>query len=273
MDPLQPGSASSFIRSLNTALSLRYPLNSAGDPFHHISSSSPALQLCSVVNCLPISSAFASSQMPIEALSNDAVNQTLTTMLQTPLALLRSILPILRAAHDPNNAPATVITCVPSPDRLVGVPFSGTAGVFKGIACNALVQALDVLRREVDASTVADRRSIRIVNVDVGFLQPVNVKRTHRGNSHSPDPPTTQLSPRDVERSLPSHLRNVYTVPFVAGLEGTAVSSQRRRLPDASALTHKLLKIVLSIKPSRVPDRSSVGRGGRSLCTHTLVQY
>lgn len=171
-------------------------------------------------------------------------------------------MPLLRS-RDTYNTPASIITCLPAPDRYVGTPFSGTNGAMRGIASNALVQALDVVRRELAVSdNTGNKRSIDIINLDVGFLQPAGTRKTHRGVSHALSSVAPQCQhPADVSASLPLHLRSVYTYPLVASLQGVSSESSRRSLPDASALSDKLLKIVCKPTAFRLSDRLSVGRG------------
>ncbi|CAD6564256.1 MAG: hypothetical protein CYPHOPRED_003234 [Cyphobasidiales sp. Tagirdzhanova-0007] len=265
LDAGNPLSASSFIRSLNTALSLRYPLNSPGDPFHHISSSSPALQLSSVLNCLPICS-YPSSPLPIEALPADAITHLLNCIVQTPLALFKGILPILRGAHSPTgHAYASIITCLPACDRYLGTPFSGSSGALRGIISNSLAQTNDVLRRELSAlgtPSASTKRQIRIVNLDVGFLQPVSAHRTHRGATHGADASSSRPTARDVESSLPGHLKAIYAPALTAAIDINANAIARKRLPDVHDLADKLMSIVLANKASKIPERTSVGVGG-----------
>lgn len=260
------------MRSLSTALSLRYPLHSAGDPFQNASGNNPGLQLSSIINCLPLSPSLAYNPGPIEAIPSDAVQQVLTTILTIPLSILRSVLPILRSSHDPYNAPCTVINCYAASDRYLGTPFSGSSGAFKGIISNAAAQCLDVLRRELSTVEATDRRPIKVVNVDVGFLLPVQPRRTHRGQCHDPavtgrnrnGSPNGTASASDVVRTLPQHLRAVYAPALAASLEMPATESGRRHLSSVEVLSHKLLKLVLSKSASNVPDRTSVGAGGES---------
>lgn len=269
LDTSNPASPSAFVRSLNTALSLRYPLHTAGDPFQNASSGTAGLQLSSLINCLPLSPSLASNPSPMEAIPSEEIQQVLTTILTIPLALLRSLLPILRASHDPHNAPCAVITCYSAPDRYLGTPFSGTAGALKGIVSNAAAQCLDVLRRELSTVQSGDRRTIKIVNVDVGFMQPVQTRRTHRGHNLDPsatgrrrnDSPAASASAAELENSLPQHLRAIYAPALVASAETAAAASARRHLPPVEALTHKLLKLVLKTNASSIPARTSVGAG------------
>lgn len=252
-----------FIRSLNTALSLRYPLRSAGDPFHYVSSSVPGIQLTSVINCLPLTRNDCAA-LPLEALPSHAFVNSLESTVVLPMSLSHSLLPLLRLSHDPSGLPATFITCLRATDRFVGTPFTGSTSAVPGIANNALASALDVLRRELSLVESRSRRNVKIVNVDVGFLQPVNTRKSHRGVSHSPENRSTGTSSLDIERSLPAHLREMYAPALLANYDARTQSA-RHRMPDAGALSDKLLGIVLAKKARHIPERASVGVGGRLL--------
>lgn len=269
---LQPASTTSFVRSLSTALSLRYPLKSAGDPFNHTSGSISGLQLSSVVNCLPISSAPATPQ-PFEALASDAVLGTLNALVHTPLNLLKSLLPLLRASHDPSGSPATIITCLPAAERYLGTPFSGSEGALRGIASNSLAQAMDVMRREISVVQSSSKRPISIVNLDVGFLQ----RLSKSGKKHSRGVPmpskASTVTAQDVERGLPSHLRSIYAPALISNIDVAAGEVVRRRLPSVEVLCEKLLSISLAKKASRLSDRYSVGSGGKKTAIrHTYAR-
>ncbi|KAK9894603.1 hypothetical protein P389DRAFT_98841 [Cystobasidium minutum MCA 4210] len=260
---------SQFCRALNTALSLRYPLRSAGDPFHYISSSSPGIQLTSVINCLALSNTDGLA-LPLEALPSDAISSTLESAVTIPMLLLQSILPILRVAHDPHGLPATVVTCFKATDRYIGTPFTGSTSAVPGLASNALASALDVLRRELELTESRSRRKIKIVNLDVGFLQPVNTRKTHRGVSHLPESRQSAGSQQNAEANLPAHIRELYAPALLANFD-TKARSSRHRMPDASVLSHKLLGIVLAKKARHIPDRTSVGVGVRSYYLASLL--
>lgn len=189
------------------------------------------------------------------------------------MLLLQSLLPILRGSHDPHGLPATVITCFRAPDRFVGTPFTGSTSAVPGIANNALASALDVLRRELDLVASRSRRKVKIVNLDVGFLQPVNTRKSHRGVSHSSENRNNaSVSSRSVESNLPTHLRDMYAPALLANYDQRTQSS-RYRMPDASALSDKLIAIVLAKKARHIPERASVGVGGKQPLTHFYRKF
>lgn len=204
--------------------------------------------------------------LPLEALPADTISNALESTVTIPMMLLQSVLPILRVAHDPSGLPATVVTCFRATDRYIGTPFTGSTGVVPGIASNALSSALDVLRRELELTESRSRRKIKIVNLDVGFLQSVNTRKSHRGVSHSPENRQRGSGQQISEANLPAHIRELYAPALLANFD-TRVRSSRHRMPDASVLSDKLLGIVLAKKARHIPDRASVGVGGRSIKT------
>ena len=202
----------------------------------------------------------------MEALSSEAINEAFTSLVTMPLALLRSICPIMRSSRDSYGTPTSIITCVSAPDRYVSAPFTGTSGAIKGVATNALLQSLNILRRELNATSTActgEQRQVNIRTIDVGFLQPVNTRRTHRGTCH--DPPDARFvrpTAQDLDTALPHHLQRLYTHAIMANIDSGLITSTRKRIPDANALSNKLLDLVLYPGSwANAFSRDSVGRG------------
>lgn len=104
----QSSSVSPFLRSLSTALSLRYPLHSSGDPF---SRPAHALALTGVVNCLSLAPtpAGADAPYPLEATESDAVRRQVGERVATVVGALKGLLPILRSAASRPGAPTGVL--------------------------------------------------------------------------------------------------------------------------------------------------------------------
>lgn len=105
----QSSSVSPFLRSLSTALSLRYPLHSSGDPFAR---PAHALALSGVVNCLPLvtsASATGTEPYPLEATENDLVKKQIGERVATMVGAVRGLLPILRTAAGRPGAPTGVL--------------------------------------------------------------------------------------------------------------------------------------------------------------------
>jgi NAD(P)-dependent dehydrogenase (short-subunit alcohol dehydrogenase family) len=165
LDPTDPGTIPQMLRSLSTSLSLRFPLNSPGDPFR------PAHQtpsLCSVVNALALATHCSTSHGstpvgPLEAISLASLSALLQGRVVASLAVLQGTLPLLRSAP----GKATVVTLVPASTSRVALPYVGA----QSIADGALAALTDVLRREVGNDKVI------VSNIDVGFFQ-----RSHHGS-------------------------------------------------------------------------------------------
>jgi hypothetical protein len=273
-----------FSRALNTALSLRYPLNSPGDPF---AAPNAALQLVALINCLPLispASSFASLPVPMEAIPADQISASLSGVQSTTLAILQRILPLFHTARATARrdipAPGIIITCLPAPQRYLGTPFSGQQGALLGLAASGLASAMDVLRRELtNSARDTGVRPVKVINVDVGFLaEPTAGKlpRTHRGNDisgrreHSPSPDRTSEnsfaagSAEQAEAALPRHLKEIYAPALLAaiGNANEVTRHKRKHLPPHHALADKLIHLVLAKKASHIPDRVAVGAGG-----------
>ena len=114
------------------------------------------------------------------------------------------------------------------------------------------------------SSSEVSKRQIKIVNVDVGFLQPVSNRRTHRGTAHGIDASTKRPVARNITRGLPSHLKAVYAPALQANIDADANTMARKTLSSAHDLAEKLLHVVLAKKASKIPDRTSVGTGGKA---------
>ncbi|KWU44897.1 hypothetical protein RHOSPDRAFT_28972 [Rhodotorula sp. JG-1b] len=163
LDPKESSSVSPFLRSLSTALSLRYPLHSSGDPF---SRPAHALALTGVVNCLSLaSSSSSSSPYPLEATENDFVRKEVGERVATVVGVVRGLLPILRSAAARPGAPTGVfLSLVPTASSNLSLPFASLASA----ADAAIASVLHSLRREVSAST---SHNVRMTTLQVGFFQ------------------------------------------------------------------------------------------------------
>lgn len=275
------GEARPFSADLNTALSLRYPLNSPGDPF---AAPDAALQLVAVINCLPLSGRLTPSSslpLPLEAMPAESLAESLSGVQATSLAVLQKVLPLFRTpkatARRDIPAPGIITTCYPSAQRHLGTPFSGHQGSALGLAAAGLAFAMDIMRRELALSARdAGIRPIKIVNVDVGFLaskEHSKPHRTHRGNDVGPreaasisdEEKPASYSAQEAKAALPRHLRETYGPALLAAAEdGDSARQNRRHMPPHHALADRLLHLVLAKKASHIPDRLSVGAGGKA---------
>ncbi|GAA5960592.1 hypothetical protein JCM8115_003237, partial [Rhodotorula mucilaginosa] len=162
LDPKESSSVSPFLRSLSTALSLRYPLHSSGDPF---SRPAHSLALTGVVNCLSLASSATANPYPLEATENDFVRKEVGERVATVVGVVRGLLPILRSAAARPAAPTGVfLSLVPTASSNLALPFASLASA----ADAAIASILHSLRREVSAST---SHNVRMTTLQVGFFQ------------------------------------------------------------------------------------------------------
>ena len=267
------------MQQLNTALSRRYPLNSPGEPF------SSTLELVSFINLFPLSTSSSSSSAPSSATSAPlpteawssadfgSLGEHYTASLVVPLQILSaSVLQAFRTSRRLHDVPATVITCLPGPERLLGTPFSGARGAAgKSATANATAAEMDILRRELHSVHLVNRgsRDIRVVNVDVGFLAPPPSPPAASGPSPGlgPDAQPAAAAHATSADILPRHIRDVYGSALLAGLgwgkrPSPARTASARSAPPHTDLSDKLLQLVVSERGSAIPDRTSVGSGG-----------
>ena len=262
------------MQQLNTALSRRYPLNSPGEPF------SSTLELVSFINLFPLSTSSSSAStgtisapLPTEAWSSaefGSLGEHYTASLVVPLQILSSsVLQSFRTSRRLHDVPATVITCLPGPERLLGTPFSGASGAAgKGATANAIAAEMDILRRELHSVHLVNRgsRGIRVVNLDVGFLAPPASPTSASGSEAGAEAQPAGSNATSAG-ALPRHIRDVYGSALLAGLGWGRHTSPARTASARPALPHtdlsdKLLQLVMSERGSAIPDRTSVGSGG-----------
>ncbi|KAG8872838.1 hypothetical protein FRC20_008985 [Serendipita sp. 405] len=187
LNPREPASVPYFLRSLNAALSLRYPLNTPGDPYLPTGtspsssaaspwggSSAPAANLLTTcISLLSLSDPMNATQhspSPLERL--DLSNAYLPLLFEThvtPLAVIQGLLPLFRVATSKqslggssskfSNSTPTIIFLVPAVASLVGVAFDGA----RAMAMGALVKGIEVLRREIGSD-------MNVILCDVGTV-------------------------------------------------------------------------------------------------------
>ncbi|KIM28967.1 hypothetical protein M408DRAFT_329012 [Serendipita vermifera MAFF 305830] len=171
LNPKEPASVPYFHRSLNAALSLRFPLNTPGDPYlpsgSSPSSNSPMANV--LVSCISLLSLSATSTTPTPFERLDLSSTYLPLMYEaqiTPLAVIQSILPLFRISSGKQGLSksrgttcrTSIIALVPAASSRVGVAFNSAGAM----AVAGFVKGLEVLRREVDETDV--------VIVDVGAI-------------------------------------------------------------------------------------------------------
>ena len=107
----QASSVAPFLRSLSTALSLRFPLHTSGDPY---ASPSNALSLSAVVNCLSLNRA-TDSLCPVEGYENDEVRRSVGERVATTVGVVKGIMPIMRTAASRPGQPEGVFLSLCKP--------------------------------------------------------------------------------------------------------------------------------------------------------------
>ncbi|KAK0484044.1 hypothetical protein IW261DRAFT_1466403 [Armillaria novae-zelandiae] len=182
LDPTETGTIPVFLRSLSSALSRRFPLNSPGDPF-----SSPASHpyIHAVVSLLSLAGPVHHAPFEHISLQSDYLTYLTATQI-TPLQVIQSLLPLLR--NVPSKGKKPIIVCVPATDARIGLPFSS----LQSMSAAGTLRAVEVLRREIQVAALTGKteamRNISVVVADVG--------------SFNVGPPTHFLPPEDVYKAM-----------------------------------------------------------------------
>ncbi|KAI0080504.1 hypothetical protein K474DRAFT_1657631 [Panus rudis PR-1116 ss-1] len=228
VNPLEPEWIITFIRSVSSTLSRRFPISAAGDP-HAPPSTRVYIQSVISLLTLPSSNNSVSTPVPLERLSPPSYNQCVQDTHLTPLLLLQCILPFLRVTpfrsldNLANNvARKSIVVCVPAAHARVGLPFLGQ----EAIAGAANLRMVDVLRRELKAASLSSGggsfKDLKVVTVDVGS--------TDIGEWL---PPPVDDKPR----------LNAYE-PALRGLVGSSPAALRRTWTSPAVLSHAILKVI-----------------------------
>ncbi|GAA6005016.1 uncharacterized protein JCM10292_002599 [Rhodotorula paludigena] len=255
LDPHESSSVGPFLRSLSTALSLRYPLHTAGDPF---SRPAHALALTGVVNCLSLSSPPA-APYPLEATDADVVRKLVGEKVQTVVGAIKGLLPFLRAAAARPGAPTgMLVSLVPAPSTNLSIPFHSLTSA----ADAAISSLLHSLRRELSASTTSN---VQLSILEVGFFQA----------------PAAAPAPRATGPPLPIRLESVYApalarraLPTDAGATAKASVKGARRATELRRLSRRVWQVL--VRPTHAGAVERIGAGSRtylfvSFLPHALV--
>ncbi|KAJ7102449.1 hypothetical protein B0H15DRAFT_898709 [Mycena belliarum] len=192
MDPNEPSTVTSFLRSLSSALARRFPITSAGDPFAAPSAHPYIHSVISLLSLPP-----PSVHAPLEHISlRSTYLPYLTSTHIVPLQLIQALLPMLRTgpSRGRDGAKKSIIVCLPATAARVGLPFAA----MQSMSAVSTLRGVEVLRREVNIAALTDKseamKNIRVVAVDVGafnfgqldtFLPPSEVYRAMEGWSSS----------------------------------------------------------------------------------------
>jgi len=222
------------------SISLRYPLNVAGDPYLPAATSASTNILISVISLLSLSP--SPPPTPIERL--DLPQTYLPTLYEThlsPLAVIQAVLPQFRVASNRQgrNGRTTVVVAVPSVASRVGVPFDGA----KAMAVAGLVKGVEVLRREVGNDP-------KVVIVDVGSLSTDPKDAVNKGQEKKPELDVTALT-RAWSASERLAYGPAYEVAVGRAIEGPPRHKKRvRRTPeDVQVFVDAILGVVQAGRP------------------------
>ncbi|KAK4058807.1 hypothetical protein OIO90_000253 [Microbotryomycetes sp. JL221] len=256
LDPVEASSVAPFLRSLSTALSLRFPLHTSGDPY---ASPSQALALTAVVNCLSLCEP-PSSLCPVEGFDGDDVRRAVGERVATAVGVIKGILPILRTtAGRPGQPNGTLISLVPAPSANVALPFMSLASA----ADAAITSILHSLRRELSATRSSN---VRIQILETGFFDAPS--SNVNGGSRSMD-----------SAPLPVRLQSLYAPALsrrsITGFSGerggngfqSNRSCSRRKVTQPRKLSNKVFNMIVHERGGRL---SSTGAGS---LTYRLASF
>lgn len=103
---MQSSSVQPFTRSLSTALSLRYPLHTSGDPF---SRPSHSLALSAVINCLSLVPAPERPALcPLEGFESELIRTQIGERVSTIVGIIKAVLPLMRTSASRPGQPEGV---------------------------------------------------------------------------------------------------------------------------------------------------------------------
>ncbi|GAA6029275.1 hypothetical protein JCM8097_003599 [Rhodosporidiobolus ruineniae] len=246
LDPNDSFTVSAFLRSLSTALSLRFPLHTSGDPF---SRPAQALALTGVVNCLSLTAA-PEALAPLEAAENDVVRRLVGERVATVVGVVKGLLPILRQAAGRPGAPTgSFISLVPSSSSNLSLPFLASTSA----ADAALSSLFHSLRRELSASSTSAQ--VQLTILETGLIS-------------SPASPSL---PPPVRAPLPIRLEYVYAPALARRMPVQDTGAARtkcktRKGTEVRRLTKRVVKMLL-----RPGNTSAVERFGAGSTTYLLV--
>ncbi|KAJ6502209.1 hypothetical protein C8R45DRAFT_975762 [Mycena sanguinolenta] len=192
LDPNEPSTVTTFLRSLSSALSRRFPITTVGDPFVAPSAHPYIHSVISLLSLPP-----PPIHAPLEHISlRSAYLPYLTATHIVPLQVIQALLPMLRTGPNRvrNGPKKSIIFCLPATVTRVGLPFSS----MQSMSAASTLRAAEVLRREVNIAALTDKseamKNIKVVVVDVGafnfgpldtFVPPTEVYKAMEGWSSS----------------------------------------------------------------------------------------
>ncbi|KAJ7438448.1 hypothetical protein FB451DRAFT_1303450 [Mycena latifolia] len=192
LDPNEPSTVTTFLRSLSSALSRRFPTTATGDPFVAPSAHPYIHSVISLLTLAP-----PAIHAPLEHISlRSAYLPYLNATHVVPLQIIQALLPMLRTGPNRGRegAKKSIIVCLPATAARVGLPFAA----MQSMSATSTLRGVEVLRREVNIAALTDQseamKNIRVVVCDVGafnvgqldnFLPPSEVYKAMEGWSSS----------------------------------------------------------------------------------------
>ncbi|KII89116.1 hypothetical protein PLICRDRAFT_175346 [Plicaturopsis crispa FD-325 SS-3] len=238
LDPTDADSVPTFLRSLASALSRRFPLNAHGDPY-----ASPASHpyIHSVISLLTLPP--PSVQLQPAPLEHLALHDSYLPYLQgthiAPLQVLQGIMPMLRTtparsrdSYSNSLAKRSIIVCIPATDTLVGLPFASA----QAMSATATLRGIEILRREIRVAALTDKsdslRNIKVVTVDVGAFGPAEAET---------------LEPQDVYKAMGDWTNSeklAYGGAFASILQSGYQHGMHRRPTDIATVVDTIVDVV-----------------------------
>ncbi|GAA5922587.1 hypothetical protein JCM3775_005782 [Rhodotorula graminis] len=262
LDPNESSSVAPFLRSLSTALSLRFPLHTSGDPFAR---PAHALALTGVVNCLSLAAADAHLPVPLEAAENDDARRMVGERVAVVVGVVKGLVPLLRSAAARPGAPTGVlVSLVPSASSHLALPFHA----FSSAADAAISSLLHSLRRELTASTTSN---VHLSIIEVGFFE----SSSSPSSSNNAAASTTG----STAVQLPIRLDAIYAPALARRQPGSTSTSNSASQPSKgqrkSTELRRLSKRVWTIlvRPTHAGAVERVGAGSRTYALVSLVPH
>ncbi|KIO32470.1 hypothetical protein M407DRAFT_241378 [Tulasnella calospora MUT 4182] len=179
LDPTDPSSTAPFLRSLQSTLSLKFPI-APGDPYAPCPPSEIPT-LVSMISLLSLSPAGQPSTTDVGgsaaslpgdppasivdmSIPKEYLPHLVATHL-TPLNIIQSLLPLFRTSNKKANVKPTIVVALPGGPESTGLVGQQAATAMSN---SAMAKGLEILRREI--ALTPDVAGTRVVVIDVGKL-------------------------------------------------------------------------------------------------------
>ncbi|KAG9018719.1 hypothetical protein FRB90_010333 [Tulasnella sp. 427] len=255
LDPTDPSSTTPFLRSLQSTLSLKFPI-APGDPYAPCSPS----ELPTLVSMISLLSLSPSGQPPrtdpaasVTSLPGDQpppasivdmsipkeyLPHLVATHL-TPLNIIQSLLPLFRTSRKKSAIKPTIVVALPGGPESAGLVGQQAATAMSN---SAMSKGLEILRREI--ALTPEVKGTRVVVIDVGDLAVGRVRPTRRPRR-----------PTDPQRFADAVLRVVGGSQIFFGPHA----------PQRSLLANSLLSLYVTAGEWWRGNRFSIGAGASYL--------